>query len=386
MAPRKTRLLFVMPSLNRGGAELQTLSLLKGMDHERYEKHLLCLSGDQGQIEWAGDRDVELHRFHRKHRVDRNLLREMAGLFDSIGPDVVYCALLYSFFNAFWARRMSASRPPLVASVHTTVNRSLKDELFERAIYRLLLPQAQRIVFVSSLQREFWARKYAFVGRLSTVVHNGVDTSHFRPDPVLAKGRIRAALSIPEGADILLCIAAFRPEKGHGVLLEALAGMTEPPFLLLAGDGPKRREIEEAAARLGIVDRVRFLGVVDDVRPPLSIADFSVLPSTAVETFSMAMLESMAMGVPVIGSDLGGMAEAVLPGRTGWLVPPNDAGALRGAIAEALRDKGQAAAMGWHARELVVERFSKERMVGAMESLLDGLIARQAYARSGGAA
>jgi glycosyltransferase involved in cell wall biosynthesis len=375
MVPRKSRILFVLPSLSRGGAELQTISLLQGMNPDKYEKHLLCFSGTQRQIEAVERGGVTLHCLMRNGRVDIALFRDMAGLFDRLKPDVVYCALLYSYFNAFWARRMSSSHPPLVVSVHTTVNRSLKNELFERSIYRMLLPRAQRIVFVSSRQREFWARKYAFVKRSSVVVHNGVDTAFFSPlqSPMPETG-LRKSLNIPEGAGILLCIAAFRPEKGHKVLVEALSGMDDPPYLLLAGDGARRREIEEAVGRGRLSERVRFLGVVDDVRPYLSIASLSVLPSVAVETFSMAMLESMAMGVPVLGSDIGGMSEAVLPGRTGWLVPPGDAAVLRKTICEAMSDYASIAAMGEQGRALVIERFSRERMIKQITKLFDSVL------------
>jgi glycosyltransferase involved in cell wall biosynthesis len=384
MAGRKATVLFVLPSLKRGGAELQTLSLLRGMSPRKYEKHLLCFGGMSSQISGAAAEDVTLHCLRRKGRVDRELFRDMADLFDRLRPDIVHCVLLFSYFNAFWARRRSVARPPLVASIHTTTNRSLKDEFFERAIYRFILPKAERIVFVSSNQKEFWRKKYAFVDQRSTVVHNGVDTDHFRPDPSSPAGQgLRKSLDIPPGANVLLCVAAFRPEKGHRILLEALAGMPDS-CLLLAGDGERRNEIVEAAQRLKLMERVRFLGIVDDVRPYLSIASLSVLPSVAVETFSMAMLESLAMGVPVIGSDIGGMSEAVLPGRTGWLVPPGDVKALRQAIAEGLSDHGRVEAMGKRGRTLVQDRFSRERMVRNMESVFDSMITEASRVRSGG--
>jgi glycosyltransferase involved in cell wall biosynthesis len=184
---------------------------------------------------------------------------------------------------------------------------------------------------------------------------------------------VRKHLRIPIDAKIVLCIAGFRPEKRHDLLLTSFASvleLEERSFLVLAGDGPTRSSAEELASRLGIDHRVNFVGQSDDVRGLVGASDVSVLASTAVETFSMAMLESMAMGVPLVATDMGGTREAVRTGETGVLVAPGDVSSLSQALVQVLTDNSLREQLGTNARDLVVERFSQDQMIRSTELLL----------------
>jgi len=204
-------------------------------------------------------------------------------------------------------------------------------------------------------------RNRALLGK-KEVVYNGVDASFFDPTPFIEKGRtVREKLGIAIDARVVSCIAGFRPQKGHRFLLDAM-GRLEGVHLLLAGDGPLRGELEAMVGDMELGRRVHFLGNVADVRPVLAASDITVLASTA-EAFSMAMLESMAMETPVVATDVGGLAEAILPGETGFLVPPGDGTALAEALDEALGDHKQLRRMGRQARRLALDRFTKAEMV-----------------------
>jgi len=201
-----------------------------------------------------------------------------------------------------------------------------------------------------------------------------VHTRRFNPEIVEGPSReLSQRLGIPDDAKVIACVTGFRAEKAHALLLEAFAKLRkrEPrAVLVLAGDGPLRGAIERQIDRLRLHDAVCMAGIMGDVRPLLSLARFTVLSSIAVETFSMAMLESMAMGTPVVATEIGGANEAITAGRDGLLVPPGDTEALLEAMGRLLSDEIDCRRMGEIARQKVVDSFSKERMVARTAMIL----------------
>ena len=139
-----------------------------------------------------------------------------------------------------------------------------------------------------------------------------------------------------------------------------------------------RESVEDAARRSSASDRIIFLGNLSDVRPLLAASDLSALASTAVETFSIAMLESMAMEVPPIVTDIGGVREAVIPGETGYIVPAGDSASLMHALAKGLRidyqDRSFLKLMGKSSRMRARELFSKEEMIRDTQEILDKVV------------
>jgi glycosyltransferase involved in cell wall biosynthesis len=176
-------------------------------------------------------------------------------------------------------------------------------------------------------------------------------------------------MGIAPGAFAFCCIAGFRPEKGHDLLLTAFAELPQSAILLLAGDGIKRAEIEKLLTRLGIAERVKLLGNLSDVRPLLAASNASVLASTS-ETFSMAMLESMAMRTPMIAPRIGGLAEAIVDGKTGLLFPSGDIHALKACMLKMTRMGSQLETMGRLGEKKVREEFVFDRMIRESESIL----------------
>jgi glycosyltransferase involved in cell wall biosynthesis len=149
-----------------------------------------------------------------------------------------------------------------------------------------------------------------------------------------------------------------------------LASRGLPIHALLVGEGGQRASIERCVTDLGVRDRVRLLGAIDDVRPFLKLADAFVLTSTAVETFSNAALEAMAMGLPVILSRIGGAAEMVEVGQSGFLYAPGNVTELAAHIAALAGDDGLAREMGQAAAARVQLRFGFARMLDEYRTLL----------------
>jgi glycosyltransferase involved in cell wall biosynthesis len=164
----------------------------------------------------------------------------------------------------------------------------------------------------------------------------------------------------------LLTVARHDPVKGIDVLLDAFARVDPAARLVLIGDGPERDAIVRQRAELGLEDRVELRPLPWEERAAdlMWAYDALVLPSR-LEGFPVTIAEAMLAGLPVVATDVGSVAEAVLPGETGWIVPSEDPAALATAIDELLADPDRARRMGERARELGVERFRIDATVDA---------------------
>ena len=165
----------------------------------------------------------------------------------------------------------------------------------------------------------------------------GVDLDRYARtgELLVAAGRVRQELGVPDGTPLLTMVAGLEPGKDHRTALRALAGCgRSDAHLALAGAGPTEEAVRREALRLGIGGRVHLLGHVDDVRPLVVASAATVLPSKR-EGLSRAVLESLALGVPVVGSDIRGIAELVVPGG-GIVVPPGDRAGWAAAFAAVL--------------------------------------------------
>jgi glycosyltransferase involved in cell wall biosynthesis len=203
------------------------------------------------------------------------------------------------------------------------------------------------------------------------VVPLGIDAG-----PMLALDRERpGAVDLRRrfGDPFLLFVGRLRHYKGLHVLLEAMRSV--PARLVIVGDGPMGPALHAQAARLGLGDRVHFAGPVSDesLHNHLAGAAVALLPSTTpTEAFGLAMVESMAAGLPVVCTELGtGTSFVNLHGETGLVVPPNDAPALAGAIRQLLADPALRARMGRAGRDRVRALFTTEAMMRGVDALYD---------------
>jgi len=374
----KQRILFILPSLGRGGAEMQVVGLVNGLDSHKIEKHLLCFDKDVSLLENLDQEAVVFHHIQRTSFFGFKAIKKIAALIDELQVELVHCSLQIALFMGWMAVNQSKQKPPLIVALHTTINRNLKADLFDWFVYQWMMRSCKKVICVCETQRQYWQRKFPFLNHLTDVVFNGVDIEHFSPSEIKgAANQLRSELMISDDVQIICHIAGFRPEKGHLILLDAfeqLVKKQQKVMLIFAGDGVLRPLVEETAEAKGLLANVRFLGAVPDVRPVLALSDLAVIASTAVETFSIAMLESMAMEVPLLATDVGGTREAVINGKTGFLVPANDKQALEDGLLIALNNPQQLKQMGQDARQFVVEQFTYQEMVLKTKELLIDVI------------
>jgi glycosyltransferase involved in cell wall biosynthesis len=194
------------------------------------------------------------------------------------------------------------------------------------------------------------------------LIHSGIDPGRYnwQPEKPLAGN----------GPTVIGCLAGLQERKGHRFLLQAAALLKSRGLNLryqIAGDGPLREQLEQLAERLGLGDEVRFVGFVADSAAFLAQIDLFVMPSLS-EGLGVAALEAMAAGKAVIAAKVGGLAETVLDGITGILVPPEDPTALAHAIARLVRAPSLAGEMGAQGQQRVMQHFTLAHMAQRNES------------------
>jgi glycosyltransferase involved in cell wall biosynthesis len=191
--------------------------------------------------------------------------------------------------------------------------------------------------------------------------HHFVNTDRFRPDETMG-GTLRASLGCEQDF-VILVVAHLIPEKGVEVAIRALAGLPPRAVLWIVGDGRHRPALQQLAQSLGVERRITFFGLHSEVCQFMQAADCLVCPSLWQEAAGLVILEAMACGLPVIGSEVGGIPEFIISGETGYLFPAGD----HTALAERLRclsdSPAQSREMRRQARAQALTKFSHRTRV-----------------------
>ena len=366
------RLVFVTGSLVHGGAERQSIALANRLAERGHECHVAYVKNDPSQLSrlrLAAPSSVRC--LHARRYLDLRALSQLRALLGQLRPDAVLATNAYALLYAALAR----AGAPLAVALHSTFLQTAKEQL-QMLAYRPLFWSADAAVFVCERQRRHWARRAVF-GRRCEVIYNGVDLEHWRAEPGAGE-RTRRALGFAAGDFVVGLSAVLRPEKNPVQLVEAIAALRRrglPARALFIGDGPEAPSVLARARERGIPEHVAIAGFQQDVRPYVAACDALALTSFT-EALSLAAMEAMALGRPVVHPDVGGAAELIRDGEDGHLFPVGDTGALVARLA-GLADPARRAAMGRAARLKVERQFSERAMVERYEALLAGIASKR---------
>ena len=245
---------------------------------------------------------------------------------------------------------------------------------FFRALEAVCLCLVDGIASVSEHGRELWLKRTRLNPRRVCVIHNGIELAPVETKEETSQA-VRQEFSIPADAMVVGVSATLADRKGHRFLLEAIPAVLQAvprTWLVLAGDGPCRQDLERQARRLGIASRVTFLGHRDDMNRIVQCYDVVALTSVGIESLPFALLEGMAHGKPALATSVGGMPELVEDGVTGHVIPPSDPNAIAHALIMLLHSPERMSQMGSAARERVRKHFSLEKMVEDTVALMLG--------------
>lgn len=353
----------VITELDVGGAERALVSLATGLDRSRWEPTVIALGPEAplaGPIRGAGV-PVECLGVDRGRPI-RGVLR-LASALKAIRPRLVQSFLFHANVACRLAAPMAGS-PPVVGGIRVAERGRRWHLAADRATSRL----SAGSVCVSEGVRRFSVEVAGLdPGRL-VVIPNGIDPGPIDEAPAVPRGSI----GVPDDAVLALFVGRLDPQKDVPTLLEA-ASVVAPGrpdwHLAIVGDGPDRGLLvgSPAASRIP-AGRLHWLGRRGDVPGLLKASDLLVLPSRW-EGMPNVVLEAMAARRAVVATRVEGTEDLVLPGRTGWLVPPGDPGALASALREAAADPARRGSLGEAGRARVERHFSRAAVVRAYEDL-----------------
>ncbi len=263
---------------------------------------------------------------------------------------------------------------PFVLTIHTSVRHTLAVTNARSAVLKLLGGRLERRgeqaahAIITLVPRMAALIQADGVATPIHVVPSGVAPGSL-PDDAGATGDPLAPITRPR----VIFVGRLHPQKHVDVLVRAAARMPGVSVVLL-GDGPDRARLERLTRRLGLTERVHFLGFVphEQVAARLPAADAQALPSR-YEELGTALLEGMQAGLPIVASDTGGIPQVIEHGRTGLLVPPGDPEALAAALTRVLRDPALAARLGTAAsHEAAKYHWNRlaRRVLGVYETVL----------------
>jgi glycosyltransferase involved in cell wall biosynthesis len=372
----------VITRLTVGGSSENTVSMIEALERFGYASTLVLGPESEGPtVEDArrrGCRIVELDGLVREVSPARDVaaVLQLYRLFRRARPAIVHTHTSKAGFVgrlAAWLARV----PAVIHQPHGHIFYGYwsrpRTAMFV-ALERVAAHWTDRLVTLTP--REIAEHLERGIGSAAqyAVVPSGVPTQALR-EAAPSRAAARARLGLSAGAYVVAGVGRFVPIKGFDLLVEALAGLVArvpDAHVLLIGDGVERGALQARAAALGVADRLHVSGAVSDVTGVLPAADVLAAPSRN-EGMGRVLVEAMALGLPVVGTRVGGIADVIVDGESGLVVPPEDADALAEALIDLGLDVARRAKLGEGARPRA-EAFSTTVAAGAMRALYDELV------------
>ncbi|MFH1269457.1 MAG: glycosyltransferase family 4 protein [Candidatus Omnitrophota bacterium] len=347
------RILYLTNHLNVGGITSYTLTLAAGM---RKRGHNVYIASSGGEL---------LSRF-----IERGIVYVPIPI--KTKSEASYKILLSRFKLAKFIEEKNID----IIHANTRVTQVLSCMLarpfvstchgfFKKRLLRRVFPcWGRRVIAISESVKEHLMKDFRVKEEDIRVIHNGIDLDKIREQEAGAREERKKDLGLSDGP-VVGIVARLSEEKGHTYLIEAMREVIASipaAQLLIVGEGRMREELTNLVKEEGVEKNVVFLPSVIDTQEVLSVMDLFVLPSLK-EGLGLALMEAMALGLPVIGSGVGGIKSLIQDKYNGLLVGAADSRALSYAILELLQNPDKAKYIGNNARDFINRNFSQEDMV-----------------------
>lgn len=297
-----------------------------------------------------------------------------ARLLRGSGTSILHCHDRYSnVFGAFWGRM--AGTPAIITSRRWDQR---EGSAGLRRLNRLAFRASAAVVANSERVRQALTLEDGVPAHRTALIPNFVEADAFE---LPAAGEIEArrrAAGLPAGAPMVGIVANLRPVKDHNLFLRMaalVAASDVKAHFAIIGEGDQRERLEREAERLGLAERVHFLGLLPNRPNPFHLVDIATLTSRT-EGFPNSILEAMAAGRPIVATAVGGVPDAVVEGATGFMVPPGATEPFAAAVLRLLDDPGLAQRLGEAGERRARERFSETRMLTDLMALYARVLTR----------
>ena len=365
MTKRPLHIVHTEASHGWGGQEIRILSEAQGMLARGHRVTLLAPPGAQ-IFPAASKRGIPVHAMPFEKKSLKGVLAMRRWL--KRNPcDVINTHSSTDSWLVALAQIGLGRRVPVVRTRHVSVkvaatwsNRWLYDTAVSRVI---TTGERLRLELISIL---------SLAAEHVTSIPTGIDLQRYSRSLTRARNAVRDELHIPHDALVIGIAATLRSWKGHDYLLQAFAELASDfpsAHLLIAGDGPRRDYLGERIATTGLQEKIHLIGHREDVPDILGAMDVFALPSYANEGVPQAIMQAMAMELPVVSTTIGAIDEAVEDGVTGFLVPPENVELLKAKLAALLANDALRQKMGTAGRQRAESKFSLDAMADAMEKV-----------------
>ena len=361
------RILYVIDSMTKDGAESQLLKTLDRLPPEQYEAYVV-LSRAEGErvaelAEISCVKDVATFGSGGRRMKLLEKAFALAGIVNAVKPNIVHSWLWYSNFLCGLSRKLGLWRKiPFIASqrgdYHARYGK-FRIWLTEKLIYNtadtLLTNSAQ---IQRYLHEQYPDKKVVSIPNLLELPTE--EWSQQRGDDTQEK--------------LIVSVGRFAPEKGHRYLIEALNLLNQKDVAwrcTFLGEGELEAELRALASEYGLSEQIAFPGFCEDVFSVLLTADVFVLPSLH-ESSPNALIEAMGIGMPCLASDVGGIVDLIEAEKNGVRVPPQNPEALATALYRMLTDSDFASALGRNARATIQEKFNNTESLRKLEEIYQG--------------
>lgn len=358
-------ILYLSTSSGPGGAERVISNLAASLDRERY-RPLLCLFRPGWIQERSESRGVSTYIIPTQGMADWRWVNRIRQLLREERVDLIHAHEFDANVQGTFAAALTGI--PLVATIH---GKNYFWEKYRRRLAYRWVSRRATMVAVSQNLKEFVVEKVGIDRNRLQVIYNGVDVVPSYENADVSEGR--RELGLPEYDRVVGVVGNLYPVKGHQYLIESIPSILNKcpnTSFLFAGRGHLETELKQQVQRLGLEGRVHFLGLRQDIARILTLLDVFVLPSLS-EGLSMAILEAMIAGKPVVATEVGGNPELVLNGKSGFLVPPRDCQALANSVTTLLTNRQQAIQFSEEGKRRAEGQFSLATMVNTYQALYD---------------
>ncbi|WP_353931817.1 glycosyltransferase family 4 protein [Okeanomitos corallinicola TIOX110] len=371
----KTRILLMIDDATLGGGQMHVFLLAKYLDKSQFEVSIATES--QGWLfDTASALNIPLHQLNISNKITWKSFKNVQELLIKNHFDIIHT---HGGTAGFWGRlvgKISSKSSKIIHTyhgLHYLNQNSIKSKIF-KLIDQLLLLITNQIICVCKADYVSGLAAKVVAPNAYTIIYNGIEIDKFSSN--LDQQKARKIFNIEPEKIIFGNVARLHPQKGHKILLQALAKIVNSytnTHLLIVGDGEIREELIKIAQELGIKNHVSFLGARSDIYEFLSAIDIFVLPSLW-EGQPIALLEALAMGKPCIASNVNGIPEIINNGINGYLVNPNDVDNLYELMTSLILDKQKFEQFSVNGKITVSDMFSAQNMADKTAQVYTNLL------------
>jgi len=370
---KRLKVMHIIDNLRMGGAEKVVATIAELLDKKRFEVSVCYFSHGELADEML-KKNIAIHRIPLNKWLFPIFLFKLIKLMRQKKIDIVHTHLFTADVLGRIAARLAGVRT-IFCTLHTSYLYKARRDFVSRS--KLFLDSitgnwfCDRFIAVSEQIKEYHFKKQGIAPQKTCVLGNPLRIGEFSPTATFNPRIKKAELGLERDSQIVLNVANLTVVKGQRYLITAMkkvVTMRPRAVLLMAGDGPLKQELISAFNSIGLDRHVRILGRRNDIAELLAVSNVFVL-SSLNEGVSIALLEAMAMGKPIVATRVGGNPEVILDGIQGILVPSRDSEALANAIIELLGNEDIAGRLAKAAKEAALERFDAKVIIAELQEL-----------------